>query len=101
MAQQVHGPAISSQGEFHVMCSQLESFQLVGFVQGKEPGSRSDSHSRQKLVNVILVLVRGNCKQKKGKEKKLTLTKDVELVYNDDESQADACRWITVIYIIA
>lgn len=71
MAQQIHGPAVSSQGEFHVMGSQLESFQLVGFVQGKESCPGSDSHSRQELVNVVLVLICGNCKQKKKKKKKV------------------------------
>lgn len=45
------------------MGRQLESFQLVGLVQREETRLGSDGHSRQELVNVILVLCALNAKQ--------------------------------------
>ena len=58
------------------MGRQLEGFQLFRFMQREEPCLRSDCHSRQELVNVILILhvKRGIGKQivsasKRGKPK--------------------------------
>ena len=56
VAQQVHWPAVSSQGEFHVMGRQLEGFELVGFVQRKELRPAGDWHSGKEFVDVVLIL---------------------------------------------
>lgn len=57
MTNEEHGPAISSEGEVHVMNGRLEVAQITILGQGQEFSARSNWHTGQKLVRIVLSLL--------------------------------------------
>jgi len=52
-----HGPTIGGEGKVHIMDSQLEVTQVTILRQRQELCARSDRHSRQELIRIVLALL--------------------------------------------
>lgn len=56
VAQQIHWPAVSSEGKFHKIGGRLELFKLFRVAERQETGARCNGNARKELVNVIWIL---------------------------------------------